>query len=414
MRVLLSDGSGLTARQTATILSEAGHTVEVLSPDPLCLCRFTRHVRRVHRVPAYGADPFGWLDTALERHVRGGFDVLLPTQEQVAVLSVAADRVRAAGVATAVPPFGALVRVQDKLSAFATLTRLGLPQPVARVLASPAELATEAEFPVYLKAPIGTATTGVRLVSSARDLATLPPRWTAAGAVLAQAPVAGPLAMVQSVFAGGELLAFHANARVREGARGGASHKRGLDLPEVRDHMRTLGADLGWHGALSADVILGRDGPVFIDVNPRLVEPVNAHRSGVDLVATLLDVARSAPTRPRPAAVSGVRTHQLLLAVLGAAQHQGRRRDVLRELRDAARHRGDYRHSTEELTPPRHDRRAVGVIALTAAATIALPRTWAWFASGGVAAYALTPAAWDRILGYQADGAREGRGRSGT
>ncbi len=64
MRVLLSDGAGLTARQSATLLSQAGHHVEALSADPLCLCRFTRHVRRVHRVPAYGTDPFGWLRAA--------------------------------------------------------------------------------------------------------------------------------------------------------------------------------------------------------------------------------------------------------------------------------------------------------------------------------------------------------------
>jgi hypothetical protein len=49
MRVLLSDGSGLTARQTATQLADGGHAVHVLSPDPICLARFTRRVRRVHR-----------------------------------------------------------------------------------------------------------------------------------------------------------------------------------------------------------------------------------------------------------------------------------------------------------------------------------------------------------------------------
>ncbi len=37
VRVLLTDGSGLTARQVATELSLAGHRVEVLTPDPLAL-----------------------------------------------------------------------------------------------------------------------------------------------------------------------------------------------------------------------------------------------------------------------------------------------------------------------------------------------------------------------------------------
>ena len=66
MLVLLSDGAGLTGRQCATVLARAGHSVEALSPAGLCLGRMTRHVRRVHRVPAIGRDPFGWLDAALE------------------------------------------------------------------------------------------------------------------------------------------------------------------------------------------------------------------------------------------------------------------------------------------------------------------------------------------------------------
>ena len=59
MKVLLTDGSGLTSRQVATQLSAAGHVVEVVSPTRFGLCGFTRHVRRVHRVPAFGRDPEG-------------------------------------------------------------------------------------------------------------------------------------------------------------------------------------------------------------------------------------------------------------------------------------------------------------------------------------------------------------------
>ena len=32
MRILLSDGAGLTSRQCATVLARAGHQVEALSP----------------------------------------------------------------------------------------------------------------------------------------------------------------------------------------------------------------------------------------------------------------------------------------------------------------------------------------------------------------------------------------------
>jgi glutathione synthase/RimK-type ligase-like ATP-grasp enzyme len=208
MKILLSDGSGLTARQVAGRLAEAGHRVEVLSPDGLCLCRFTRHVRRVHRVPGYGADPLGWLDAALAVYRAGGFDVLFPTHEQVAALSHAAGRLAEGGIGTAVPPFEAVRAVQDKVSASATLGALGLPQPPTAFVGSADDLRAWRSFPVFIKVPIGTATTGVRRVGSAAALRSAAAELEAAGVfagggVVAQEPAAGPLVMAQSVFARG-------------------------------------------------------------------------------------------------------------------------------------------------------------------------------------------------------------------
>ena len=388
MKVLLSDGSGLTSRQCASRLSAAGHTVEVLAPDPLCLCRFTRHVKRIHRVPVYGTDPLGWLDAALAVYRAGRFDVLLPTQEQVAVLSLAATRLRAAGVATAVPPFAALAAVQDKLSASGTLSRLGIPQPPTAT-----GTARWSVFPAFVKHPIGTASTAVRRVTTPAELR----QAAAPGPVLIQAAADGPLVMCQAVFDHGRLAAFHACQRTGEGAGGGASHKLSITLPAARRWFGKLGADLRWHGALSADVILTAAGPVVIDVNPRLVEPQNAWASGVDLVGPMLDLALGSHPAPQPEGRAGVATHQLLLGVLGAAQHGRGRRGVAGELTHACRHSGAYRDSTEELTPIARDPRALLPLAAAAIATVAVPRTWSWFATGSVANYALTPQGWEQI-----------------
>jgi hypothetical protein len=432
MLILLSDGAGLTARQCATVLARAGHRVEALSPAGLCLCRMTRHVRRVHDVPALGSDPSGWLEGALDVAARRGADVLLPVQEQVAVMALARHKIEAAGLATAVPSFAALAQVQDKVSAFRTLARVGVPQPPAVVAATAAEVeAAGAElagaglagaglagtglagtglagWPLFVKMPIGAASAGVRRAGSPGELRQVAADYERLGAfgwegVLVQQPVAGPLAMVQAVFARGELVAFHACQRVREGASGGASHKLGLDLPEAREHMARLGAALDWHGALSADVIIGPDGPRFIDINPRLVEPANALASGVDLAGALVEVAR-APARsgsvqslePQPTAVPGVRTHQLLLAVLGEA-HQGGRRAVARELVHAVLHRGEYRGSREELTPGRGDPLAPLPVMVIALATLIRPDAWRHFVGGSAGAYSLTPAAWREL-----------------
>jgi len=403
MRVLLSDGSGLTARQAVTQLADGGHEVDALSADPLSLVRFTRRVRRIHRVPRYGPDPLGWLGAALGIYREAAMDVLLPTQEQVAVLSARPDLVRAAGVRTAVPPFAALAQVQDKVSAFTVLTDAGLPQPEGAVLATAGQVAAWDRFPVFLKLPIGTATSGVHRVTGREQLAGVIADAQAAGAfaaggILAQLPATGPLVMTQSVFDGGELVAWHANLRVREGAGGGACHKRSLVLDEAREQIASLGRRLGWHGALSADAILTTAGPRYIDLNPRLVEPANARRAGVDLVTPLLELAVGAAPRPQPPARPGVRTHQLLLAVLGAAQHTGRRRPVLAEVLAAAVRTGDYRGSAEELTPLRGDPRAAAPLALALTALMFRPSAWRWFVGGSVRHYSLTPEGWRTLL----------------
>jgi hypothetical protein len=406
MRVLLSDGSGLTARQTAGQLADAGHQVDALSPDRLCLAGFTRRVRRVWSVPSYGRDPIRWLRAAVSVYQSTRADVLMPTQEQVAVLSACEDLVRAAGIRTAVPSFAALSQVQDKLSAFATLTDAGLPQPEGAILATPAEVAAWDRFPVFMKLPIGTATTGVRRISDRTQLAGVVSAAEAAGAfgdggVLAQLPAAGPLVMTQSVFADGALVACHANLRVHEGASGGASHKRSVLLPAAREHLEALGRHLRWHGALSADAILTGQGPCYIDINPRLVEPANALRSGVDLVTPLIELASGATPQAQPPGRPGVATHQLLLAVLGAAQRTGRRRPVIAELAAAARHEGDYRDSTEELTPVRRDPLAAIPVVMAVSATVVRPTSERWFTSGSVASYSLTPAGWHQLRGYR-------------
>jgi hypothetical protein len=91
-----------------------------------------------------------------------------------------------------------------------------------------------------------------------------------------------------------------------------------------------------------------------------------------------------------------VRTHQLLLAVLGAA-HQGGRRAVARELVHAVLHRGEYRGSREELTPGRGDPLAPLPVMVIALATLIRPDAWRRFVGGSAGAYALTPAAWREL-----------------
>ncbi len=410
MRILLSDGSGLTSREVATQLAGMGHRVEVLTADPLALTRFTRHVRRLHRVPRYGDDPLGWLDAALcvldAPAAAGPVDVLFPTQEQAAVLSLREDEIRRRGVAVAVPAFTALARVQDKVSATQTLAEIGVPQPPTIVVRDRRQLRACRNLPAYVKSAIGTASTGVVRVENANHISELADTLTddafALGGLVVQQAVAGPLAMVAAVFDAGRLVAWHATVRVREGTGGGASSKLSVDLPEVRAHCERLGAALAWHGALSLDVILP-DGvkadAVVIDVNARLVEPMNAWLAGTDLVGALLDVSLGRQPACQPVGQQGVRTHQLLLAVLYAAS--SRRRAMLTELANALRRAGPYAGSREEVTPLAGDWRTALPVAIATIAGIVGPRAARALAGGAIANYALTSRGWLQLLEWR-------------
>lgn len=398
MRILLSEGSGLTSRQVATRLGDLGHEVEALSSEGLCLARFTRHVRKLHRVPPFGKAPLVWLEAAssiaLQRHI----DVLLPTQEQVTVLSAAISRL---AVATVVPKFVSLHRVQDKISASTTLAECGVPQPDWSILRNADDLARIEHFPVFVKRPISTASLGVRKVSSRSELATVAVSLEIGkNPLLVQSAVSGPLAMVQAVADEGRLVVHHSCIRVREGVGGGAAIKESTSIPGIKVYLETLISFLGWHGPLSMDVIMAPGGAVVIDVNPRLVEPMNGFLAGVDLVAALLDLALRRHPRVQADSEPGVRSFQLLLAILGVAAREGTRRSVMRELFHAITRQGAYAEGVEELTPLRGDPLAAIPVIVAMMATLTNPGLWTAFHAGAVGAYSLTPVAWEQILTF--------------
>jgi biotin carboxylase len=401
MRILLTEGAGLTSRQVATQLDRRGHDVSVLVSDPLCLDRFSRHVKKLYRGPSFGADPLAWFDRMLDVAGPAEIDVVFPTQEQVAVLSHQLPRLVEAGLATAVPPFSSLVRVQDKISACRTLEETDVPQPRCMVVQTASDAAAWSTFPAYVKAPVATGSTGVRRVDDQTALDEAVAHFLGIGAaihggVLLQQAMEGTFVMAQCIFDHGSLVAFHANQRVREGANGSASAKTSLRQPSLQADLARLGQGLAWHGALSVDAIVADERAYVIDLNPRLVEPGNALAAGTDLVGALLAVATGTSTTAA-AGRTGVRTHQVLMAILGTAQQTGRRRSVVAEIARAVTHRGVYRHSREELLPLHRDWRAVAPMAAATLATLARPRLYRVFTEGAVSHYALTPDGWQQL-----------------
>jgi len=361
MKILLTDASGLTSRQVSTILSRKHHEVHVLSPPSLIsLTKITSHTFKSHLVPAFSSSPYAWLDATLSILRSEKFDILFCTQEQVSTLSAEAKLIQETGVKFAVPDFESLKRVMDKVSACKALSDAGLPQPESVVLDSSLETLSQCEalLPGFVKTPIGTGSAGVRRAANSDDLASIVADFVAKGCfedggeLLVQKEIQGDLLMVCGVFDHGRLRAWHACLRVREGTGGGASKKISLPLEIVGKHLQGFGWLLKWHGALSFDAILEGGRAWYIDINPRIVEPVNGLLAGVDLVEELLQVSLGneieQDTAPKHS-IEGIETHQLILAMLKAADEG--RIQLLGEVFKAVMGFHEYAGSREELTP---------------------------------------------------------------
>ena len=351
MRVILSEGSSLTAREFVTALGPHGHQIEVLDPDPFCLARWSRWVRRVHQCPSASNDPLGYLDVVRRLLDKDGYDVLLPTHEQAWLFSVARERIEPrVGLAVAAP--SAFARVQSKIEFARLLDRVGLRQPAWTIVK---ESTISWSYPFYLKAPFSTAGRGVRLVHNdterARALAELR---RASSELMVQAPANGVYCQVQALFDHGKLLAAHASQQPATGMGGSAAARVSVDHEQPRRDIERLGAYLDWHGGLTLDYLFDGTSPTYIECNARTVEPANAVASGVDIPELQVRLSAGRRVSPLPAGRFGVRTHGAIAVLLGTALGK-RRRTILGQMIRAALGRGEFRGSTEQLTPALRD-----------------------------------------------------------
>jgi hypothetical protein len=399
MRVLVSEGSSLSAREIITALGLAGHKVGVCDPNSICLGRFSRFVSRFYRCPAVGKDPWAYLDAVTEILSGGGWDVLLPAHEQAFLFARERARIPPA-VGLAVADFGSFLQLQGKAALVRTLARLCVPQPASLVIRTREELETGRRYRFYLKANYTTASKSVWRIGNSAEMNSRSAGLRAQGRLeggeefVVQECAEGALERVLTVFDRGELAGIHCYRQLLAGPGGGDIAKLGVVRPAVRRHLERLGAELRWHGALSMDYVLGENGePLFIDANPRLVEPMNAVLSGVNLADMLVRIStgQTAAAESRPP--RQVKTHLLLMALLGAADARQRRLDVAREIFRAVAGRGVYEQSQEELLPIGTDFKCLIPLMYAAARLFVSPGSSSSLSAGSIASYSLSPGA---------------------
>lgn len=400
IRVLLPEGSSISARQAIAALGPLGYRIDICDPDPLCLCRFSRFTSKFHRSPVLGKDPLSYWKFILALVNTRRYDVLLPIHEQAFLFSrVRNTLLRYTNVAVA--DFKSFQRMQSKAAFTEVLDELNLPHPPTTIISDLNQLGTQESFPYYIKTEFGTAGSGVWLVGNKTERAAavaalgklkLPSKWCA---VIIQQPVEGVLEVAQSVFSHAELVAAHCYQQQAQGVGGSASARIGVDRPEVEEHLRLIGRHLNWHGSLMLDYMRTPQGKTinYIEANPRLGETMNATLNGVNLADLLVRVSLNQKLEiNRRKRKTGVASHTLMGNLLGIANRGGSRIELLGEIKRAIFQVKRYAESEEEIAKPEDAMSWVPLVAVSAELLFDPDRV-AKIARKAVSNYSLTPTA---------------------
>ena len=299
--------------------------------------------------------PAEYLEWIRGRIDDGGYDVLFPVHDQVLLL--AKYRNRFLDVGLAVPSFESVRTVQSKPGFARKLEELGLPQPSFVLARTARELEPPWGFPCFVKTAYSTAGQGVWRVENRSELANTAERLAAVGCLnaekeaLVQQPGVGEMSVVQAVFQDGKLvghsLLSHLWWRCRR--KSPCPRKR---QPSCRGRTpANVGRSLSWHGALHAEYFYesATRRVQFIELNPRIGETFNATLAGVNLCELMLQVSCGATIKQLQVSRPGVRSHNLMLRLLGVAEQGLGRRRVLSEMVSSLRRQNEYANSEEEL-----------------------------------------------------------------
>lgn len=395
-RILMTEGASSSARQTLYCIPRPAR-VDVCASSLMSQCRFSSLVRRVRSCPRLSDSPRVYLDFIRDQVRSAEYDLLLPTNEEVYLLSRFRDEL-SPRIGIAVPPFESIRRVQGKRAFAATMAELNLPTPETLVATADEALADPPPFPCFLKTDFGTGSLSVRkvedremLVRSINELR-LDGRFRAQEPLVMQQVVTGIHSTAQAIFQEGRLIAIHMTEAEEVGFVGSPMLRISVDHPHVEEHLRTLGERLAWHGPIFLEYFFDPVSrrPIYIEANPRIGEVVNAWLSGVNLVDAMIRISLGERLGSMPRGEFGVRSHLGFIWMISeAAKGAGRRRILQhrRRIRDLTRANPPVQN---EITRPREDWLSILPAAKTLVHLLWSPGSASRHVRGAVDAYAVS------------------------
>lgn len=357
MKLLFCEGSSLSARESITALGPQGHEIIICDPNPLCICRFTCFKIKYYRCPSINYDIEAYIKRIIEIIRKENIDILFPVHEQALLFSKNLKNLSEL-VKIELPEFKNYIQLFGKINFIKLLDRLDIPHPGTIFCKNHSEIKDRIFYPCFLKTDFGTASSGVWKINNKEELnKTIDGIKEDGNEYLLQEPAGGKFEAAYSLFYKGTLISFHSCQRIKEGARGSSSCKIGVERPLVQKHFSQIGKELMWHGPLTIDYFYNESTgiPLYIDASPRLVEPMNAVINGINIPGLLVDISTGKRDKIHIKPTKGLKSHMLMMTLLGVAEQNHNRRCLLREILLASASKEIYSGSVEELTSPKED-----------------------------------------------------------
>lgn len=291
MQVLLTGARAPATLELARLCARSGHTVHVADTMSWHICRGSRLVAGVHRLPA-PRQGHGAYAAAINRVIaRQRIDVVLPTCEEVFHLAALRDTVQAPVLCE---PRARLAALHDKARFIAESERAGLRVPRTHSLLHGTRDLLDLPVGRYILKPrYSRFATRVLDWESGRPLPALDTHH--GGGWIAQERLDGRALCTWSVAHRGVVLA-HSTYAVDEtaGPRGAAISFHSLRHAATLAWVRQFVACHALSGQFAFDFIETAQGLRAIECNPRLTSGVHCFRHQPDVADRLLDPAGSA------------------------------------------------------------------------------------------------------------------------
>lgn len=392
-KILLTEGSSLTSRETLTALRNCGYKIDILSSVRFPMSAFSRWRHRIIRTVNINQEPHVWLEHVAALVEKEKYAAVLPTHEE-AWLIAEGRGLLPPDFPVAVASAKAFARTQSKLSFAELLDELGIPQPAWRPVVEGHDITLP--FPLWVKAAYGTAGRSVQKVQNKAGL-TEAVNWFSAlehNCLMVQENIKGQYGQVQAIFDQGRMVAVHTTVQTGTGVGNSAAARKSVDFPQTRLHMQRIGEHLHWHGPITIDFIHTNGNPLYIECNPRMIEPGNAEVVGVNFPDLLVNLAQGKPLgESLRIGMENIHTHSLQALLLGAAEQYGTRRELLHTMC----HYGFQKDNTEVLTPILRDLPSIIPFVVVLAALLFSPRNVSKIAAATVNSYSVLPETIRRI-----------------